>query len=202
MHFEKDFTYHVYNRSNETVFYNKANYIFFLQKIKKHISPFCDIISYCLMPNHFHFLIVANKKSIEYTGESHRKNTQKLSKQLSIVLSSYTQAINKKENRKGALFAHKTTAKQLNFSQTKNNYQLSKNYLETCFLYIHQNPYSAEIVEHIEDWEFSSFRDYANNKKGNIINIALAKELINLDWENFIKQSYINLNDNDLRNIW
>ena len=154
------------------------------------------------MPNHFHFLIVANKKSIEYIDENHRGNTQKLSKQFGIVLSSYTQAINKKEKRKGALFAHKTIAKQLNFSQTKKKYQLSRSYLETCFLYIHQNPYDAEIVERIEDWEFSSFKDYAYDKKGDLINITLAKELLNLDWENFVKQSYINLNDNDLRNIW
>ena len=202
MHFEKDFTYHIYNRSNETVFYNRANYIFFLQKIRKHISPFCEIINYCLMPNHFHFLIVANEKSINHIGENHRKNTQKLSKQFGIVLSSYTQAINKKEKRKGALFAHKTMAKQLNFSQTKNNYQLSRNYIETCFLYIHQNPYNDGIVERIEDWEFSSFRDYSNSRNGNLINTCLAKELLNLDWENFLKQSYINLNNTYLRNIW
>ena len=200
MHFEKDFTYHIYNRSNEALFSNRESYIFFLQKIRKHVSPFCEIINYCLMPNHFHFLIVANAKSIEYTKEKHRKNMQKLSKQFGIVLSSFTQARNKKENRRGSLFAHKTTAKQLNFSQ--NNYQLSKNYLETCFLYIHQNPYNAELVKRIEDWEFSSFKDYANTRKGNLINMKLAKELINLDWENFISQSYIDLNDNNLKNIW
>ncbi|MCK5170586.1 MAG: hypothetical protein KAQ75_11970 [Bacteroidales bacterium] len=60
MCFEKDKTYHVYNRSNNTVFYNERNYLFFLSKVKSQIAPVADILAWCLMPNHFHLLIVAN----------------------------------------------------------------------------------------------------------------------------------------------
>ena len=35
MHFNADKLYHIYNRSNETVFYNQKNYLFFLSKVKK-----------------------------------------------------------------------------------------------------------------------------------------------------------------------
>ena len=67
MYFEKDNIYHVFNRGNnrEKIFYNNENYIFFLKKIRKHIFPFCEILAYCLMPNHFHFLIVTNEKTIQ-----------------------------------------------------------------------------------------------------------------------------------------
>ena len=57
MHFEKDKTYHIYNRSNNTVFYNDRNYLFFLSKVKTLIAPMADILAWCLMPNHFHMLI-------------------------------------------------------------------------------------------------------------------------------------------------
>ena len=56
MFFISECTYHVFNRSNETVFYNRENYIFFLGKIREHILPYADVLSYCLMPNHFHLL--------------------------------------------------------------------------------------------------------------------------------------------------
>ncbi len=32
MHFEPNALYHIYNRSNETVFYSRENYLFFLKK--------------------------------------------------------------------------------------------------------------------------------------------------------------------------
>ena len=43
MFFEKDCTYHVYNRSNEKLFYSRENYIFFLNKIRLQVSPYADI---------------------------------------------------------------------------------------------------------------------------------------------------------------
>ncbi len=52
MHFEKDKTYHIYNRSNNTVFFDERNYLFLLWKVKKQIAPIADILAWCLMPNH------------------------------------------------------------------------------------------------------------------------------------------------------
>lgn len=51
--------YHIYNRANgsEKIFRQKDNYRFFLDKYKQYVSPIAETYAYCLMPNHFHFLI-------------------------------------------------------------------------------------------------------------------------------------------------
>jgi len=54
-----DAFYHVYNRANgnELLFKNSGNYTYFLKKYKKYIHPIGATFAYCLIPNHFHFLI-------------------------------------------------------------------------------------------------------------------------------------------------
>jgi len=51
--------YHIYNRANgrEKLFLNDDNYTFFLKRYYKYLGRFLDTFCYCLMPNHFHFLI-------------------------------------------------------------------------------------------------------------------------------------------------
>ena len=196
MYFEKDKIYHIYNRSNERVFYNDRNYLFFLEKVKILIQPSTDIIAWCLMPNHFHFLIVANEKSCELINEKHRPNVQLLSKNIGTALSSYTKAINKEFNRQGKLFSHNTKAKCLN--DVGNNY----NYASTCFHYIHQNPLTAKLCNNLNDWRFSSYPDYASLRNGSLVNKELAFDIINYDKNNFSDQSIAIIDDKKLKVIW
>lgn len=51
---EKDFIYHIYNQGNNhrKIFFSQENYLFFLEKIKTYITPYADILAWCLMPNH------------------------------------------------------------------------------------------------------------------------------------------------------
>jgi len=67
MQFLADSIYHVYNRGNNSnkIFFRDENYLYFLKKIKLLISPHCHILAWCLMPNHFHFLIATTKQSIK-----------------------------------------------------------------------------------------------------------------------------------------
>ena len=196
MHFEKDKTYHIYNRSNNMVFYNERNYLFFLSKVKKQITPIADILAWCLMPNHFHFLLVANEKSYESINESHRPNVQLLSKNIGAILSSYTKAINKEKGRKGKLFSHNTKAKCLN--DVGNNY----NYAATCFYYIHQNPLTAKLCNNLNEWKFSSYSDYAGLRNGTMVNKKLAFEIINYDKDDFSAQSRAIISEQKLKCIW
>ncbi len=64
---EADKYYHIFNHAvgTENLFDGNTDYICFLDKFKKYVNPFCEALAYCLLPNHFHFVIcVKNKKSI------------------------------------------------------------------------------------------------------------------------------------------
>ncbi|MCD4820321.1 MAG: transposase [Candidatus Cloacimonetes bacterium] len=58
--FMKGTYFHIYNHAvnKELLFRERNDYLYFLKKINKYL-PSCpvSIISYCLMPNHFHFFI-------------------------------------------------------------------------------------------------------------------------------------------------
>ena len=49
-----------------------------------------------------------------------------------------------------------------------------------CFLYIHQNPIEAAIVDKLEDWEFSSYLDYIGRRKGTLVDVNQGLELLNI----------------------
>lgn len=204
MFFEENGIYHIYNRSNELVFKDRDNYIFFLDKVSKLLSPNCNIMAWVLMPNHFHFLIEATNESCKLTNEKHRPDLQLLSKNIGILLSSYSQAFNKQNNRRGNLFAHKTKAKLLNDSinQTNRSSIGKLDYATACFLYIHQNPVLAGLSESIDNWEFSSFRDYAGLRNGKLIQKEIAEEIIELDFDNFLEQSNFIVEETLLKRIF
>lgn len=181
MFFVKENIYHIYNRSNETVFYSDGNYLFFLQKVNTLLKPVCEILSWCLMPNHFHFLIQATDISEKYIEEKHRKSTQILSKNIGILLSAYTQAINKQQGRKGKLWAHDTKAKQITGG--------SDNYGLQCLHYIHQNPLRAGLVKDLNLWKYSSYPDYMDFRQGKLVNKQLSLELFHISKDDLKEQS-------------
>ena len=122
MKFFPENIYHIYNRGNnkQQIFFIEENYSFFLQKIKKEIIPICDILAYCLMPNHFHMMVYLPSPPTRQTAQSgqtgrweKKANMHPLSRKIGTLLSSYTQAINKQENRTGSLFQQKTKAIEL-----------------------------------------------------------------------------------------
>ncbi|MFN2158185.1 MAG: transposase, partial [Anaerolineae bacterium] len=52
--------YHIYNRGNnrEDLFRSDDNYRYFLRLYADHIEPVAVTFAYCLMPNHFHAVLV------------------------------------------------------------------------------------------------------------------------------------------------
>ena len=183
MQLTEGYIYHVYNRGNnkQPIFYNDENYLYFLRGVQKNISPCCDILCWCLMPNHFHFLIYANAHSVvEINDDSFRR--QQFSQAVKQLLSSYTKAINKQQGFTGSLFQQKTKA-----ICVENKTQF---YGETAFHYIHQNPMKAGLVNKMEEWSYSSFKDYVGLRSGKLCNQNLAFQLLDLDVKTLYTDSY------------
>ena len=180
---EKDTVYHLYNRGNNSqkIFFNRNNYLYFLQKVRNHLYPNCDILAYCLMPNHFHFLIHANSNS-EKTKIHGNNQVNIFSENLRILLSSYTKAINKQEKRTGSLFQQNSKLKPINdifHGKISKFGQIS--YAYYCFHYIHNNPVNDGLVKNKEDWEFSSYQDYIGIRNGSLVNKNLTLKTISLE---------------------
>ncbi len=195
MEFFENELYHIYNRGNnrQQIFFKADNYLFFLEKIRKFILPHCDILAYCLMPNHFHFLINADSRTIS-TKVIADKEKNILSEGIRMLLSSYTQAINKQNKTSGSLFQQNTKAKAI--IKGSNLYDL------LCFHYIHQNPMKAKLVDKMEDWAYSSFKDYCGLRNGTLCDQELAFRLLDLDKKKFYDDSYKIIGDDAIKNIF
>ena len=167
--------YHLYNRSNarECIFRTHENYNYFLKKFRDRFESKLQVISYCLMPTHFHFLIYVNSFKSDY-----------LKKQIGIHLSSYTKAFNNKFSRNGSLFQQHTKTKHID----------DERYLLTLISYIHQNPLRAKLVDHLEDWPFSSYRDLAGLRDGTLVNRSFIKGFF-INQEEFINFSQTTITD-------
>lgn len=211
MKFEKGYIYHIYNQGNnrQKIFFTRENYLFFLKKIKMHITPYTDVMAWCLMPNHFHLMVLVNKTTIgvalsdaddkikvrrTFGSDADGKNKiRTFNDSIGIMLRSYTNAINKQEKRTGKLFREKTKAECINCpngvapsfyttlygTSVKVNNPLEE-YPQVCFEYIHNNPVKAGLVKKEAEWEYSSARDYAGIRNGTLVNRKIAKKYIDI----------------------
>ena len=180
MKFYPEEIYHVYNRGNihQKVFFEKRNYPFFLRKMERHLTPYCNFLAWCLMPNHFHWLIqIKSAEKLEaFTTLSGDGSVNELNKNIGILLRSYTRAVNVAYKNKGSLFQQGTNSKNVNRGLT-----IRDNYALICFLYIHQNPIKAKLATNFDGWDFSSYRDYKGlNCSSKICDKELAGNLLDL----------------------
>jgi len=62
---EPDRNYHIYNHgvNVEVAFNSKRNFYFFLKKEEDCLFPVCETYSYCLLSNHFHFLVLVKPEN-------------------------------------------------------------------------------------------------------------------------------------------
>ncbi|TEU21989.1 MAG: hypothetical protein E3J21_00945, partial [Anaerolineales bacterium] len=100
--------YHIFNRGNnrENIFIEERNYRYFLKLYAKHIVPMADTYAYCLLRNHFHFLVrIKTMEEQELTGlQDLSALPRKPSQHFSNLLNAYARAFNKAYQRTGALF--------------------------------------------------------------------------------------------------
>ena len=176
--------YHIFNRSinKEKLFLNENNYGYFLNQWNKYIDPYLSVLSYCLLPNHYHFFVQVRATEVDNINGL-------LEEKFKRFLSSYTLAYNKQNKRTGSLFQ-----KSFKRIEVREDYHFTK-----LLHYIHHNPVHHGLVKHYSNWKFSSFTAVISNKPTQI-----DRKMV-LEWfggkENFIEFHSENLNYNKIERL-
>jgi REP element-mobilizing transposase RayT len=139
--------YHIYNRGNnrENIFFKEEDYHCFLQKYTEMIHPYAKTYAYCLLPNHFHFLVKFNH--LDPAG-----NIPQPSHLLRKFFQYYAVWFNKKQNRKGSLFTKYYRRIEVS----------SDEYLSRLIYYIHLNPVKHGISMDFKTYPYSSFNSFSS----------------------------------------
>lgn len=146
---------------------DKEKFIECLRFYKESINYI--IFGYCLMDNHIHLLIKEGKESIG--------NTMKR------IGVSYVSWYNRKYDRSGHLFQ----------DRFKSEVVEEDDYLLTVLRYIHQNPLKASIIKNLEEYKWSSYKEYLAQPETVDTDLilkmfALEKEQSMIDFKNFMHE--------------
>jgi putative transposase len=144
--------YHIYNRGNngENLFFEERNYPHFLKLYAHYIPPVADTYAYCLLRNHFHFLVRIKTEEEQTLGVPETPGVSKPgspSQQFSNLFNAYAKAINKAYDRTGSLFEHPCGRVPVT----------QESYLVHLVTYIHQNPQKHGFVTDFRAWPYSSY---------------------------------------------
>lgn len=121
--------------------------------LEKENDKVIEILTYCFMPNHFHFLI----KQLKDKG---------ISKFISNFLNSYTRYFNTKHHRIGPLFLNQFKAVRIETEEQ----------LLHVNRYIHLNPYTSYILKNFDDlvnYRWSSYPEYLALTRDNLCEKSL-----------------------------
>ncbi len=171
--FEPSITYHIFNRGNneQNIFLQRTNFLYFIGLMRSHLTPICQIYSYCLIKNHFHFLLRINDYEdlpIKYSDRN------RIHLPFANLFNAYAKAFNKYYNRSGSVFQEHL--KRIRVDNEK--------YLKQLIIYIHQNPVKHNFVSNIQNYSYSSYKIIAYDKES-FINKKYVYNLFQ-DRENFI----------------
>jgi putative transposase len=175
---EPDKYYHIYNRTNHGIplFYKPENYDYFLRKYDEYMSTYFETFAFCLLKNHFHFLVrikteeenkLAKCNPNERIGSSNKliepkeaifKKTinyeQKISEMFRRFFTGYSKAINKQQKFSGNLLNHRFKRKQIDNTE----------YFKNLVFYIHSNPELHKLTDDFRQYPWSSYRKMLNDE--------------------------------------
>ena len=141
--------YHIYNRgiNAETLFREDKNYPYFLGLVTKHTLKVAEIYAYCLLSNHFHFLvrIVDQPENAPHLGFSH-------------LFNNYSQSINKRYERTGSLFERPFHRKLIE----------TEGYRAAVLTYIHLNPRHHQICPDFQVYPHSSYQAILSDRPSSL----------------------------------
>ncbi|MCD4652100.1 MAG: transposase [Candidatus Cloacimonetes bacterium] len=149
--------FHIYNRtiSPFKLFIDRDDYLWFLDKFTKTLKLYpATVFAFCLMPNHFHFLVRQDSDVAIYRN-------------FNDSFSSYVRHYNFKYKRKGSLF--EGALQHINIYQDSHFINLCK--------YIHYNPKKANLVSVLEDWEFSNYLEWIGKRKSMLFEDKILNDL-------------------------
>lgn len=143
--------YHIYNRgiNSDTLFKDSDNYNYFLRLYDTHIDPIAETYAWCLMKNHFHFLV-----RIKDVNEIKTAIKIQPSQSFSNLFNAYTKSFNKRYNRHGALFERPFRRKWVKYDT----------YFQNLIVYIHNNPVHHNICNHPLEYAWSSYISCLSDK--------------------------------------
>lgn len=124
-----------------------------------------EIVAYCIMPTHVHIILM-------------QKADKGIAKYMSRVLNGYSRYFNTKHKRTGPLWAGRF--KSVLVTHDEQLLHLSR--------YLHLNPTSAGLVDDIDDWAYSSYKEYIGKNNGE--NLCKFKDIINMSqsqYEKFVR---------------
>lgn len=158
--------YHIYNHGNasDLIFREDTNYDFFLKRFGKYVPGVGEIYAWCLMPNHFHFLVrikseeelrlFIKKKYPQRDPQSFENFADLVSNQFKNFLISYSKAFNKMYDRRGSLFLDNLKRKKIE----------SDTYFFQLIRYIHLNPVRHGFTSSPEEWPYCSYNSHLSDK--------------------------------------
>lgn len=156
--------YHIMLRgiNRQDIFNDDEDRIKFIQALEKYkdVSEY-EVYGYCLMSNHIHLLIKEGKEPIG--------NTMKR------IGVSYVYWYNIKYERYGHLFQDRYKSETVEDDK----------YLMMVLRYIHQNPLKAGMVESVDSYKWSSYRDYAEGKN-TLVNTKFIYNILSPDPNNAV----------------
>ena len=131
--------YHVILRgaNRQEIFHDDGDRLRFLQILARY-KQMTDmkVFAWCLMNNHVHLLL--------------KEGNEKLSVTMKRIGVSYVQYYHQKYFTTGHLFQDRFKSENVETRQ----------YFLTVTRYIHQNPVKAKIVQHVDEWKWSSCLTY------------------------------------------
>ena len=176
-----DCYFHIYNRavSGSVLFEEDSDYNFFLKQYNKYCEQYFETLAYCLIPNHFHFIVKVRPKGLIDSiieqesfviAERYLKReidvNDYLMNQLRRLFSSYSITFNNKYGRRGPLLMNKVKRVAID----------NDDRLRYMIAYVHHNPIHHRLTDGYESWGYSSFR-YINS---NEVSLLERKEVMKL----------------------
>ena len=168
------YPHHITQRGNnrKRTFLNESDYKRYLSFVTEYSRQYrLDLISYCLMPNHVHFIGIPKE---EYS----------LAKTFDVAHMRYAQYFNKKTDSSGHLW-------QGRFYSCI----LDDPHLFTAVRYIERNPVRAGIVKEAWDWQWSSARYHIGIEKVSLVTKGNFFDYIKVSQKEWI--NYLRMNDDD-----